>query len=156
MKLVEALQLKERLEDQMADTLELISKCCKAQEGSKPPLDPDVLFQEYEALEKELIDITVRIQNTNNAITFKYLNSDTAKTMTQALAELDALKMQRLRVNYIVTHGIIENDRWSSKKILDVSYVDVAKYYKLKQELLDQWHSLKMSIQSANMEFDLI
>lgn len=155
MKLIEALQLQSEINYQKCILKDLISKCCRAQEGLEPPFDVDKLFQEYEALEKELIIVSTRIQSTNNVIKFTYLNNDSPKSMTQALADMDALSVQLEVASDIILDGII-TPGWSKKKIPDVAYADVVKYHKIRNEVHLQVRALKLSIQKANMEFDLI
>lgn len=154
MKLTEALELQKQLKYQRSRLSELIPHCCRAQEGLEPPFDANKLFQEYEELEKEIIDLSIRIQSTNNVIKFTYLNNDSPKSMTQGLADMDALCTQLSVAGNIVLSGIITR-KWRTK-IPDVAYADVVKYDKIRNELRLKRSALKLSIHKANMEFDLI
>ncbi|EER35876.1 predicted protein [Candida tropicalis MYA-3404] len=155
MNLIEALKLQSQLTKQTNELSVLIEKCCQAQEGDEPPFDPNQLFQEYEDLLQELIELSIRIQTTNNIIKFKYLDNPTPRSMTQALADVSKLEALRYSASRIVNNGIITRG-YSNKKIKDVAYADVVKYHKISNEFDKQLNSLSLSIQNANHEFELI
>lgn len=155
MNLIEALKLQSQLTKQTYELSVLIEKCCQAQEGDEPPFDPNQLFQEYEELLQELIELSIRIQTTNNIIKFKYLDNPTPRSMTQALADLSKLESLRYYAHIIINNGIITRS-YNTKKIKDVAYADVVKYRNILNEFDKQVSSLSLSIQNANHEFELI
>ncbi|EMG48828.1 hypothetical protein SBY92_004129 [Candida maltosa Xu316] len=155
MKLVEGLLLKDQLKKEASQLRELISKCCQAQSGDKPPFEVNELFAEYEELKMAEMKVSREIQITNNIIKFKYWDIDEERTMTQALADLSSISDNLYFVDKMIKGGIITYS-WSSKEIRDISYVDVVKYQNKLKELRSKEYELKRRIQFANYEFDLI
>ena len=75
--------------------------------------------------------------------------------MTQAIADIDDLERQINVTDDIIHNGIITK-LYSTKKIADVSHVDVVAYDKTRKKMNERLDKLKLRIQSANWEFDLI
>lgn len=160
MKLAEALNLKKNLERDAGELKSLILKCCQAQTGENPPFDPNELFEQYEEIDKLIAEITIKIQRTNNEIKFAYdndnkSNEEPLRSMTQAIADIDDLERQINVTDDIIHNGIIKK-LYSTKKIADVSHVDVVAYDKTRKKMNERLDKLKLRIQSANWEFDLI
>lgn len=158
MKLAEALNLKKNLERDADKVESLILKCCLAQNGETPPFDPNELFKQYEEIDKLIVDITIKIQRSNNQIKFTYDDKDITaplRSMTQAIADIDDLKRQIELINDIISNGIVTK-LYSAKKIAEESNVDVVAYYKTRRHLYERLDKLKLRVQSANWEFDLI
>ncbi len=88
MKIAEALALRADHQKRVEQLKARLLRNAKVQEGEQPAEDPEALILEYEALASELVQLIRRINVTNSSA------SVAGRSMTQALAERDILKLR--------------------------------------------------------------
>jgi hypothetical protein len=87
MKLAEALNQRADLQKRIAQLRERLANNVKVQEGDQPAEKPEDLFRELEASLKQLKDLIVSINRTNQETVWE------GKTLTELIAEKDVLSM---------------------------------------------------------------
>ena len=100
MKLAEALVLRADCQKRMSQLKHRLERCVKVQEGEEAPENPEKLLRELNAVIGELTGLVKKINRTNSATSF-----DQSKTLSEVLAERDALAMERDTLEALIDHG---------------------------------------------------
>ena len=150
MKLAEALILradcKKRLEQLKARAV----RNAKVQEGDAPAEEPQALLAEAERVARELADLVKRINRTNSATPF-----GDGQSLSDALAERDALGLRFRLYSELAEAASISQDRYSRSEVKYVSAVSVADAQKRADELAQAYRSLDARIQELNWKAEL-
>ena len=150
MKLAEALILradcKKRLEQLKARAI----RNAKVQEGDRPAEEPEALVAEVERVARELADLVKRINRTNSATAF-----GDGQSLSDALAERDALSLRFRLYSEVAQAASISQDRYSRSEVKYVSAVNVADAQKQADDLARQYRSLDARIQELNWQAEL-
>ena len=150
MKLAEALILradcKKRLEQLKARAI----RNARVQEGDRPAEEPEALLAEVERVARELADLIKRINRTNSATAF-----GDGLSLSDALAERDALGLRFRLYSELAQAASISQDRYSRSEVKYVSAVSVADAQKQADDLAREYRSLDARIQELNWQAEL-
>ncbi len=150
MKLAEALNQRADLQKRIAQIRERLANNVKVQEGDDPMESPDDLFVELEYTLKQLKDLIVRINKTNQETDWEGM------TLTEMIAEKDILSMHLSALRNTLESASIRNDRYSRNEIKFVRTVDVAELQKQTDRLSKAIRELDTKLQQANWMTELL
>jgi hypothetical protein len=150
MKLAEALILRADLKKRLEQLKARVLRNAKVQDGDKPAEDPQELLAEAERLARELADLVKRINRTNSATPF-----GDGLSLTDALAERDALGLRFRLYSELAQAASHSQDRYSRTEIKYVSVVSVAETQKRADELAREYRTLDARIQELNWGVEL-
>lgn len=119
MKLAEALALRADAQRRLQQLKARLLRNATVQEGEAPAEDPRGLLAEYEALANELVRLIVRINHTNA------LTPVAGRSMTEALAERDALKQRQALYRDLAEAGTVSQPVVTRSEVRFRSAVDV-------------------------------
>ena len=108
MKLAEALNQRADLQKRIAQLRERLSNNVKVQEGDQPAEKPEELFKELEGSLKQLKDLIVSINRTNQVSVWE------GKTLTELIAEKDILSMHIATLRATLDAANVRSDRYLS------------------------------------------
>ena len=149
MKLAEALNQRADLQRRIAQLRERLSNNVKVQEGDQPAEKPEDLFRELEAALKQLKDLIVSINRTNQETVWE------GKTLTEIIAEKDVLSMHLAALRATLDATNVRNDRYSRNEIKFVRTIDVNALQKKVDYLSRDLRVLDSKLQQANWTIDL-
>ena len=144
MKLAEALNQRADLQRRIAQLRERLSNNVKVQEGDQPAENPEDLFKELEAALKQLKDMIVSINRTNQETVWE------GKTLTEIIAEKDVLSMHLSALRATLDATNVRNDRYSRNEIKFVRTIDVNALQKKVDYLSRDLRILDSKLQQAN------
>ncbi|MBS3872246.1 MAG: DIP1984 family protein [Firmicutes bacterium] len=150
MKLAEALIMRADQQRRLSSLRERLVRVAKAQEGEKALEDPAELLLEVNRVLLHLTNLMQRINRTNSSILI-----DEHRTLSDALAERDALGMKRSVLNALVDAAAITHDRFSKSEIKYFATVDVQVLQKEIDGLAQAHRELDTKIQTLNWTTDL-
>jgi len=150
MKLAEALLLRADIQKKLESLRERIGKNTVVQEGETPSEDPNVLLDQAKAICAQLKTLVFSINQAN--LSGKTPNG---RTLTEALAERDALVLQRSVVLAAAASAAKPPDRYGMKEIRWVKTVDVAALQKSADNLAKALRELNAEIQEANWQIEV-
>jgi hypothetical protein len=150
MKLAEALLLRADMQKKLESLRERIGKNTVVQEGEKPSEDPNALLDQAKVICLQLKALVFVVNQAN-------LTGQTGKgrTLTEALAERDALALQHSIVQTAATSAAKPPERYGVKEIRWVKAVDVAALQKSVDDMAKALRELNAEIQEANWQIDL-
>ena len=119
MKLAEALNQRADLQKRIAQLRERLANNVKVQEGDEPAENPEDLFRELEGSLKQLKDMIVSINRTNQETLWE------GKTLTEMIAEKDVLSMHLSTLRAALDAANVRSDRYSRNEIKFIRTVDV-------------------------------
>lgn len=151
MKLAEALITRADAESRIYQLRDRLNRSVRVQEGDDPPEAPQTLLDELDQVLAQFTDLVQRINRTNAQTSF-----DDQRTITDALAERDALTQRRNILTGIVNTATQVNFRYSSAEIKSVVTVDVAALQREIDTLARQYREIDSAIQRLNWEIDLV
>ena len=149
MKLAEALNQRADLQKRIAQLRERLSNNVKVQEGDQPAEKPEELFKELEGSLKQLKDLIVSINRTNQVSVWE------GKTLTELIAEKDILSMHIATLRATLDAANVRSDRYSRNEIKFVRTIDVNALQKRVDELSKELRELDSKLQQANWMTDL-
>ncbi len=149
MKLAEALNQRADLQKRIAQLRERLSNNVKVQEGDQPAETPDDLFKELEGSLKQLKDLIVSINRTNQETVWE------GKTLTEMIAEKDVLSMHLGALRATLEAANVRSDRFSRNEIKFVRTVDVNALQKKVDDLSKELRELDSRLQQANWMTDM-
>ena len=149
MKLAEALNQRADLQKRIAQLRERLSNNVKVQEGDQPAEKPEELFQELEGSLKQLKDLIVSINRTNQETVWE------GNTLTELIAEKDVLSMQLGTLRAALDAANVRSDRYSRNEIKFVRTIDVNVLQKKVDDLSKGLRELDSKLQQANWMTDL-
>lgn len=147
--LAEALNLRADLQKRISQVRERIIDNVKVQEGDEPIEAPQELFKELDDLFVQLQEIIYRINKTNMAAVVD------GKTLTEWIANRDALKLKIAAYRAIIGSSIIKADRYSRNEIRFVRTIDAAAIQKQVDSMAKEYRELDIKIQQANWATEL-
>ncbi len=151
MKLAEALILRADAQKRIQQLRERLVRSARVQEGDTPPENPQELVEELARTVAEWTEIVQKINRTNAQTPFA-----TGKTLTDALAERDALMMERGVLAALVSEAAAPVGRMVQSNIKIFRAVDVASIQKRVDELARRRRDLDAQIQALNWTIDLV
>lgn len=152
MKLAEALILRADAQKRLAQLRERLMRSAKVQEGETPPENPQDLLAEVQRVVAEFTDIVKRINRTNAATPF---GSD-GSTLTDALADRDALAMERATFQTVIQATAAPDFRYGRAEIKYFATVSVAALQQQIDDLSRRYRELDTVIQQMNWQIDLL
>ena len=149
MKLAEALNQRADLQKRIAQLRERLANNVKVQEGDQPAEKPEDLFRELEGSLKQLKDLIVSINRTNQETVWE------GKTLTEMIAEKDVLSMHLSALRATLDNANVRSDRYSRNEIKFVRTIDIAKLQKQIDDLSKELRELDVKLQQANWSTEL-
>ena len=149
MKLAEALNQRADLQKRIAQLRERLANNVKVQEGDQPAENPNDLFKELEGSLKQLKDLIVSINRTNQETIWE------GKTLTEMIAEKDVLSMHLGTLRATLEAANVRSDRFSRNEIKFVRTVDVNALQKKVDDLSKELRELDSRLQQANWMTDI-
>ena len=149
MKLAEALNQRADLQKRIAQLRERLANNVKVQEGDQPAENPEDLFQELEGSLKQLKDMIVSINRTNQETLWE------GRTLTEMIAEKDVLSMNLSTLRAVLDAANVRSDRYSRNEIKFIRTVDVNDLQKKVDDLSKGLRELDSKLQQANWMTDL-
>ena len=149
MKLAEALNQRADLQKRIAQLRERLANNVKVQEGDQPAENPQDLFQELDGSLKQLKDLIVSINRTNQETVWE------GKTLTETIAEKDTLSLHIATLRAALDAANVRSDRYSRNEIKFVRTVDVNVLQKRVDDLSRDLRQLDSRLQQANWTTDL-
>ena len=119
------------------------------QEGDRPAEKPEDLFKELEGSLKQLKDLIVSINRTNQETVWK------GKTLTEMIAEKDVLTMHLSSLRATLDAANVRSDRYSRNEIKFIRTIDVNELQKRVDDLSRDLRELDSKLQQANWMTDL-
>lgn len=149
MKLAEALVLRADHQKRIEQLKARLLRNAKVQEGEQPAEDPEALLREYEALAAELVQLIKRINVTNACA------SVMGRSMTQALAERDVLKLRHATYRELAQAATITQSVSTRSEVRFRGTVSVSAVQKQADTIAKELRELDARIQEANWSIDL-
>ena len=149
MKLAEALNQRADLQKRIAQLRERLANNVKVQEGDQPAEKPEDLFKELGGALKQLKDLIVSINRTNQETVWE------GKTLTEIIAEKDTLSLHIATLRAALDAANVRSDRYSRNEIKFVRTVDVNALQKRVDDLSRDLRQLDSQLQQANWTTDL-
>ena len=149
MKLAEALNQRADLQKRIAQLRERLSNNVKVQEGDQPAEKPEDLFKELEGTLKQLKDLIVSINRTNQETVVD------GKTLTEMIAEKDVLSMHLSALRDTLNAANVRSDRYSRNEIKFVRTIDVNALQKKVDDLSRDLREMESRLQQANWTTEL-
>ena len=137
------------LQKRIAQLRERLANNVKVQEGDQPAENPNDLFKELEGSLKQLKDLIVSINRTNQETVWE------GKTLTEMIAEKDVLSMHLGALRATLEAANVRSDRYSRNEIKFVRTVDVNALQKRVDDLSKSLRELDSRLQQANWSTDL-
>ena len=152
MKLAEALILRADAQKRIQELRERLARSARVQEGDTAPENPQDLIEELTRVVAELRDLIKQINRTNAQTPF-----DETRTLTDALADRDALSIEHGVLAGLLTEATGGNQRYgyNPSNIKYFRAVDVASVQKRADDLAAQRRELDSRIQALNWTVDL-
>jgi len=150
MKLAEALILRSDCKKRLELLRERLARVAKVQEGDLPAEDPAALLDEVDRTVTDLTRLIRRINRTNTTVRL-----DDGRTIADAIAGRDDLKLRHTIINGLVQGAAIKQDRYTKSEIRFQSTIDVAALQRQLDDLAQAYRELDTKIQAANWLFDL-
>ena len=151
MKLAEALINRADIQKRLAQVQVRLQRVAKIQEGEQPAEDPNALLAELSELVVAYRGLVQRINRTNS-VTVVAAN----KTLTDVLAERDALALERNSLDNLIKATVTNDFRYSRTEIRAVVTLDIAALQKRIDGLARQYRELDTSIQQLNWSVELV
>ncbi len=150
MKLAEGLILRADCKKRLEQLKARVVRNARIQEGDRPAEEPQSLLAEFERVARELADLVKRINRTNSATVF-----GDGLSLSDALAERDALGARHRLYGELAQAASISQDRYSRSEVRYVSAVSVADAQQRADELAREYRSLDARIQELNWKAEL-
>jgi hypothetical protein len=151
MKLAEALILRADCQKRMEQLRSRLIRSAKIQEGETPPENPQALISELDAGVQELEDLIKKINKTNSQAIL-----EDGVTLSDALAQRDAIGLKRSIYNSLVDATAVRQDRYSRSEVKFFSTIDVGEVQAQMDRISRQYRELDTKIQQANWNTELI
>lgn len=151
MKLAEALILRADTQKRIQQLRERLNRSAKIQEGEQPPEDPQELLAELDRLVADFSLLVKQINRTNAATAYS-----PGITLTDALADRDALAIKRSVLAGVIQMAAVQQNRYSRSEVKYISTVNIADLQKQVDDLSQQYRILDSQVQQLNWQVDLI
>jgi polyhydroxyalkanoate synthesis regulator phasin len=153
MKLAEALILRADAQTRIQQLRDRLVRSARVQEGDTAPENPQELLEELARTVAQWTDIVQKINRTNSQTP---MSADSTRTLTDALAERDALAMERGVLQSLVQEATMPVARMAQSNIKVFRSVDVAAIQRRMDALARQRRDLDTAIQALNWTVDLV
>lgn len=150
-KLAEALILRADLQKRFAQLQTRLIRNAKVQEGEQPSENPQLLLVELERVADQLTAVIQQINQTNSVTQLA-----DGRTLSDALAERDVLKMKHNAYNGLAQNAGELGFRYGRTEIKILSTVDVADVQNKADSYAQAHRELDAQIQALNWQTDLI
>lgn len=151
MKLAEALILRADAQTRIQQLRDRMVRSARVQEGDTPPENPQALVEELTRTVAQWTALVKQINQTNSQTLLRE-----GMTLTDALAERDALGMERNVLAAMVAEATTPAARMMQSNIKVFRAVDVATVQKRMDDLARERRELDAQIQALNWTADLI
>lgn len=151
MKLAEALILRADLKTRVVQLRERLRQNAQVQEGEVPFQDPQEILREFEQVAAQMLTLIQNINTSNSQIDF-----ENGKTLTDALAERDILKLRLGTYRQLIEEATEKTNRYSLTEIKLLAAIDVARTQKIADDIARELRELDTKIQGLNWTSDLI
>jgi hypothetical protein len=151
MKLAEALIRRADAQKRIAQLRQRLNSSAMVQEGIEPPEDPARLLAELDRALAELTTLIKQINKTNAVAPF-----DSARTVTDALAERDGIMLERSVLQGLVQAATVTTQRYSRSEVKYFATVNVAQVQDRVDDLAQRHREMDTRIQELNWLVDLI
>lgn len=151
MRLAQALILRADYQKRVEQLKQRLLNNAKVQEGDTPSEDPQTLLSELSRLADDLVSLIQRINQTNAQTQF-----EEGKTLADALARRDMLKIRHGVYRDLAEAATIKQDRYSKSEVKFQSTVNVAEIQHQADEFAKAYRDLDAQIQEANWRTDIV
>jgi hypothetical protein len=154
MKIAEALINRADMNKRIAQLRERLVRYARVQEGDAPAEDPQAMLAEFRRVNAEMTAFVQHINRTNAATAYT-----PGVTLTDALAERDALKVEHATLIAIVTQAasLATNDwRYGRSEIKYTATVDVPALQAQADDVARHLRELDIAIQAMNWQIDVV
>lgn len=151
MKLAEALNLRANQQKRLEELRQRLNRNAKVQEGEQPAENPTELLDEVAQGARDLVRLIQRINATNAGSAF-----DATRTISDAIAERDILRLQQGILANLVAAATVTQDRYSRSELKFKSTVNVGEIQKEADRLAAAHRQLDAQLQATNWQIDLI
>jgi hypothetical protein len=149
-KLAEGLLLRGDIQKKLSSLQARAQKYAVVQEGESPAEDPKEILREIDMVANELQRLVFAINKANLAHSI-----GNGATLTQALAERDALVLRHHILQTVADACVKPPERYGVKEIRWVTTLDVAALQKRVDDLAKQIRELNGAIQEAGWRVEL-
>lgn len=151
MKLADALNTRAHNQRRLEELKQRLVRVAKVQDGEKPAEDPEELIREIERVSDDLESVIQKINSTNSATKI-----DDGRTISDALASRDVLRVKFIIYRELATAAAITQDRYSRSEVRFKATVDVSKIQARADELAKEHRELDTKIQEINWLTELV
>ena len=151
MKLSEALILRADRQKRIAQLKSRLLTNAKVQEGDTPAENAQELLDELDRVSAELVDLIKRINRTNCSVLLAQ-----GQTISDALADRDALAVKRAANVELAEAASIMQGRYTRSEVKYISTINVAEIQKRADELAKNYRDLDARIQEINWQTELV
>lgn len=151
MKLAEALINRADAQNRIYQLRDRINRVVRVQEGDEPAENPQELLDELRRTIAQFNTLVKQINRTNANTAFSE-----GTTLTDALADRDALAQERSIITGLISTATAQNYRYSRTEIKQVTTVDVGELQRQADDLARRYRELDSAIQQLNWNVDLI
>jgi hypothetical protein len=145
MKLAEALILRAEVRRRLTEWSERARTSVLVQEGEQPTEPPEALFLELNEIVAQFTELTTRINAANMNTTL-----DDGRTLTEAIAQRDALSLRANALNQAIAFATNTQPRFGRAEIRSVATIDVAAVRRQAEALRRERRTWDTAIQAAN------
>ena len=149
MKLAEALALRADLSKRLEQLKARLQRNAKVQEGDTPGESPEELVVEYESVADAFRRVIAGINLTNASTSFG------ARTLTEALAERDVLRLRQALYRDLAQSAAITDSVRTRSEVRFRPTVSIVAIQKKADDLGQQLRKLDIRIQEENWRIDL-
>lgn len=152
MKLAEGLMIRADSQKRIQQLRERFARSAKIQEGETPPEDPQELLAELQRVLEQFTSMVKRINRTNAATEF-----ESGKTLTDALAERDALSLEVGMLTGLIAAATAPSQPYAfAAQVKMLRSINVAEIQKRVDTLAKAHRELDARIQAMNWSIDLV
>ncbi len=145
MKLAEALMMRSDLQIKLDKLKHRAINNVKIQEGDSVDEDPSVLMEEIETVINKINTLVKQINASNSKTQLK-----DGRTLTEALADREAIMLQKNTIEAIVESAVIKRDRFTRSEVKYINTVNVRELQKKIDDLSGKFRRLDTQIQEMN------
>jgi hypothetical protein len=151
LRVAEALAERGDCQKRIEDLKKRLARCARVQEGEQPPENPAELLAEVDRVFDRFLHLVTSINRTNAATTF-----EGAKTVSDAIAEREAIGKKRDLLAQLAETAGTRQDRYSKSEVKFIATVSIAALQKQADLLSKQFRELDTKIQELNWKTDTI
>ena len=151
MKLAEALAERGDCQKRIEEVRKRLTRSARVQEGEQPAENPAELLAELDRLFGRLLELVQSINRTNSATPF-----DGRRTISDAIAERDAVGKKRDALSQLAESASTRQDRYTKSEVKFVATVSVAELQKQADRLSKEFRELDTRLQELNWKTDIV